>query len=714
MLRALVLFMLLPVLAQAQQVEPPKPAVLIADNVFIEADRTLVAQGNVEAFQGATRLQAKSIRYNEATGGLIIEGPIVLTEGTQTLILADAAQLSADMQNGILTGARLVLNQQLQLAAQQINRTDGRYSQLYKTTVTSCRICEDGRAPLWQIRAKRVVHDTVENQLYFDEAQFSILRVPVFYVPRLRLPGPGLERATGFLVPSIRTTSQLGTGLKLPYFIKLGEHRDLTLTPYVSSATRTLEFRYRQAFARGRIQFDGALTRDDLREDATRGYLIGRGAFNLERDYTLKFDIETVADDAYFAQYDYHNEDRLESQITLERVRRDAYIRASIFNFESLRVSDINDNLPTIVLDGEYERRFFPSAIGGEVRLSLQAHSHNRASDLDIDGPDADLIVDGRDVVRLGGAVEWLRRDTLRWGFVADTRVGASFQAFDITQDATVAQNHADFVPHAAVALRYPMVRRGTNGTVQTLEPVVQLGWVGGNRLDIPNDESTRTEFDEGNLLSLSRFAAPDRRERGLTAAVGVNWARFTPNGWDAHLTVGQVLRRDADTEFSNTSGLSGRASNFLIAGQIKSPKGISLSGRSLFDEDFNFAKAELRGDWYFARGGLSGSYVWLDADLAEDRSDATSEILLNGNYAISRHWAATADYRFDIADDRSATAGLGLTYNNECVSMDLAVERRYSSSTSVEPTTNFGFNVGLRGFAVSSGTEKYMRSCQK
>jgi LPS-assembly protein len=706
--------MVLPVLASAQDSATPRPAVLIADEVFINADRTLIAQGNVEAFQGGTRIQARSISYNQETGRLNIEGPIVLTEGSETLILADAAELSGDMQQGLLTGARLVLNQQLQLAAHQIDRVDGRYTQLYKTAVTSCRVCEDGRAPLWQIRAKRVIHDQEEQQLYFDEAQFRILQVPVFYLPRLRLPGPGLDRATGFLVPSIRSTSQLGIGLKLPYFIKIGDDRDLTITPYFSSATRTVELRYRQAFVRGRIQFDGAITRDDERVGATRGYVIGRGHFDLARDYKLTFDLETVSDNAYFSQYGYHDEDRLESQITIERTRRDAYLRASIYNFESLRDGDINDNLPTIVLDGEYERRFFPSAMGGEVRLSLQAHSHTRASDLPTDGPDADLIVDGRDVARLGGTVEWLRRDILRWGLVADTRVGASFHAFDITQDATFAQNHADLVPHAAVALRYPMVRQGMNGVVQTLEPVVQLGWVGGNRLDIPNDESNRPEFDEGNLLSLSRFATADRRERGLTAAIGINWTRFNPNGWDAHVTVGQVLRRDADTDFTATSGLQGRTSHFLIAGQIKSNQGITFTGRGLFDDDFKFAKAELRGDWSFARGGLAGSYVWLDADADEDRAAATSEVVLNGNYKISRHWAATADYRFDIADDRSATAGLGLTYNNECVTMDLNVERSYSTSTSVEPSTNFGFNVGLRGFAVSSGTEKYMRSCQK
>jgi len=228
--------------------------VLVADQVFLTRDRTLVAQGNVEAFQGDVRLRARAIRYNDASGALEIEGPITLTEGADTVILADAAQLEPGLRNGLLTGARLILNQQVQLAAHQINRVDGRYSQLYKTAVTSCDICDDGRPPLWQIRAKRVVHDQVEQQLYFDEATFRIRNVPVFYLPRLRLPDPTLDRATGFLIPSIRTTSQLGTGIKIPYFIKIGDHRDLTLTPYLSSRTRTLELRYRQAFARGRIE----------------------------------------------------------------------------------------------------------------------------------------------------------------------------------------------------------------------------------------------------------------------------------------------------------------------------------------------------------------------------------------------------------------------------------------------------------------------------
>lgn len=693
---------------------PPEPAVLIADQVYITRDRTLVAQGNVEAFQGTTQIRASAIRYNQDTGALILEGPIVITDGDDSVILADAGELNNRLRSGLLLSARLILNQQLQLAAQQINQFDDRYNQLYKASVTSCRICQDGRPPLWQIRARRIVHDKVEQQLYFDEAQFRILNVPVFYIPRLRLPDPNLKRATGFLVPSIRTTSQLGTGLKLPYFIKLGDHRDLTITPYLSSATRTIELRYRQAFRRGVITFDGALTRDDQRPGKLRGYLIGSGAFDLERDYKLTFDIHATSDRSYFSEYGYFVGDRLSSDITLSRTRRDEYIRASAYNFESLRDGDINDNLPTIVLDGEYEKRLFPKAWGGELRLNLRAHSHRRNSDRDTDGPDADLIVDGRDVARLHGQAEWLRRFTYRSGIVADLRMGASFNVFDITQDQTFPQNHSEVVPHAAIALRYPMVRHGAGGVTQMLEPLAQLAWIGGNRLNVPNDESTRVEFDEGNLLSLSRFPRPDRRERKSVAALGLNWARFDPTGWNAHVSLGQVLRGEADTAFSATSGLTGTTSSFLIAGQVKMPGGFSILGRSLIDEDLDFAKAELRAKWEFNRGWVSGSYIWLDADPAEDRADAVSEVLLNGNYQINNQWTARADWRFNVADDRAATAGLGLQYDNECVTVDLSVWRSYSSSTSVEPTTNIGFNVGLRGFAASTGTERYLRSCRK
>jgi LPS-assembly protein len=213
-------------------------------------------------------------------------------------------------------------------------------------------------------------------------------------------------------------------------------------------------------------------------------------------------------------------------------------------------------------------------------------------------------------------------------------------------------------------------------------------------------------------LLSLSRFPSPDRQERGTVAAVGINWSRIDPKGWDAHLAVGQVIRSVFDSDFTDTSGLSGTTSDILLAGQIRNNIGMSLTARTLVDTDFEVSKAELRGDWAFKNTTIGGTYVWLETDLAEARPQPVSEVSLDGTYDFRKHWTASADVRYDVERNRAATAGLGLTYNNECVSVDLSVRRRYTSSTSVEPSTDIGFNIGLRGFAASNGKERFVRSC--
>ena len=654
LMTAILMIALIPLAPRAQQTQA-EPAALVADQVFITPDRTLVAEGNVEAFQGETRLRARAIRYDQSSGALSIEGPIV----------------------------------------------------------TSCKVCDDGSPPLWQIRARRVIHDQQEQQLYFDEATFQIGNVPVFYLPRLRLPDPTLDRASGFLMPSLYTTSELGTGIKVPYFIKLGDSRDLTLAPYLSGNTKTLELRYRQALRNGDIALTGAVTRDDVRDGSTRAYLFGTGAFNLPKEFKLYFSIEATSDNSYLTQYGYSEKDRLTSELTVSRARRDEYIRGSLYNFESLRENEDNDTQPTLVLDGAYERRFFPAAVGGELRFSLEAHGHRRNSDLSLDGPDPDLIVDGRDVTRLNGKVDWMRRVTTRLGLVADVRGGLAFNFYDIAQDSTFPQNHSELAPDASLALRYPLSRAGAGDVTHLLEPVMQMAYIDGGRLNIPNEESTRVEFDEGNLLSLSRFPRPDRRERGLVGALGFSYARIDPRGWDTHVTLGRVLRRESDLAFSETSGLRGITSDYLLAGQIRTDSGFSLTGRTLLDTDFDTAKAEVRGDWAFGRGRLGGSYIWLGVDPAEERSQSVSEFTLDGAYRISDHWATSAEMRYDVADNRAATGAVGLTYDNECVTVGLLVRRRYSSSTSVEPSTNIGFNIGLRGFAATTGTERYTRSCR-
>ncbi|WP_205877243.1 LPS-assembly protein LptD [Leisingera sp. NJS204] len=717
--RALLLSAVLPWLAltapapQAQTAalpDPAQPAMLVADQVFITPDRTLVAEGNVEAFQGDIRLRAQKITFDQTTGTLQIEGPIRIDQQGDITILATAGELDRDLRNGLLTGARMVFQQQLQLASLQMTRVSGRYTQLYKTAVTSCHVCEDGRPPLWQIRAERVTHDQQARQLYFESAQLRVLDVPVFYFPAIRLPDPSLERASGFLVPSIRSTSNLGTGVKAPYFFTLGPHRDLTLAPYISSSTQTLDVRYRQAFRRGRIEFNGAYTRDDLFSGEDRGYIFGEGQFDLPRDFRFTFDVKAVSDDAYLEDYGLPELDRLRSEAVLSRAKRDSLFRASLTHYKTLRTSEEQANIPSGIAEAFYQTRHHPALTGGELRLTLQGHGHRRSSSIDGTATDSN----GRDLARLTADIDWRRSWRLGYGILAEWELGAAADAFRAYDDSFFNEEVTRLTPRTALTLRLPMSRREAGGATQYLEPILQLGWRDEGGGSVVTEESRFVEFDQGNLLSLSRFPSTDAREDGLTLVYGANWARYAPTGWQAYATVGQVLRSDGDDRFTKSSGLSGTSSDFLLAGQIKFGDGLALSTRGLLNGSLNFSKAELRGDWRTSRSSLSGTYLWLGTDPDEDRAEESSELWVDGSYDFTPSWSASARLRYDISDARATRAGLGVAYSNECVTVDLSVNRRYTSTTSVEPTTDFGFTISLSGFSVKSGSKQYRRSCSK
>lgn len=697
--------------AQAQSGD----VILLADQVLVErGGDTLIATGNVEALHNGTRLTAASIIYNRAANTLEIQGPIRITQPNGDVLTATQAELDQGFENGLLESARFVLDEQLQIASARAARVQGRYTAMSQVAATSCQVCGSDRPPLWAIRASRVVHDAEERQIYFDDAQLRVLGVPVFYIPRMRLPDPTLERARGFMIPELKTTTLLGFGIKLPYFIPIGDHADLTLTPYVSPITRTLEMRYRQAFRTGNITVNGAISKDSLKRDEGRGLFFADGTFSLPRNFRLSFDIEAVSDEAYLNDYNSDfKKDRLDSALTLTRTQRDSFFSLGLIHYESLTDGENNATQPTIIGDLRYNRRYFPKQIGGEVRLGFQLHGHYRYSDTDIDGSDADTVVDGRDVARANLDLSWRDRWTLPGGLRAGALTQIWIDHFIVEQDAVAEGDYTQVTPAASLELRWPLVKTTANGGRVLLEPIAQLGWIGGERTGVPNDESTRAEFDDGNLVSLSRFPAPDRRERGLIGAAGLRWMREDPDGWRASLVLGRVWRDDLDPAFSRSSGQDSTLSDWLVAGQFAHRNGLQLLARGLYDSDqTRFTKAEMSANMTKDKYTLAASYILLTTDPLEDRDDAQSQWRLNGRYNIDRNWTATGNTRYDIAEGQFLQAGIGAEYRNECVAVDFSVSRSFASSTNLEPSTDFGLTVALTGFSTGGSGKEYRRSC--
>lgn len=694
LLAALLLF---PSLSFAQNA-----ATLIADTVSVEQEGQLIATGNIEVFFEGSRLTANQVIYDQSTDTLEITGPIFIEAPDGTILTATRATLDPRIENGILLGARIVLDQQLQLAANQIDRRDGRYSQLYKSAATSCNVCNN-RPPLWEIWAERVIHDQKEQQLYFRNATFRVRGVPLLWLPAMRLPDPNAERATGLLIPEQRNTTQLGFGVKLPYFITLGDHRDVTVTPYLSPETTTFELRYRQAFTNGFLEMNGAIS-DDTIEQGSRSYLFADATFDLRNDYQLKMDVETASDDAYLLDYGYADKDRLDSAIELLQVQDASLFQTRFSYYQTLRDDEENASLPPIVADLSYTGVTNP-AFGGTLTYVGDFDVAYRYSDSDGDR--------GRDVFRTGLLGEWYDDRMLAYGIVAQFEAGARTDVYIIGDDS--AYNDADlrFSPSAGVTLRWPFAQRTANGSTNLLEPAVQVGWAETYGGTPPNEDSTRTELDRANLLSVSRYAGEDRVEEGLQLAAGLVWSRYGAAGYTSSLSFGRVLRDEPSTDFTATSGLDGRQSDWLLSTQFTAPGGFLLDARSLWDDDIGLRTADSRLNWENDRIALGANYIWQSADSDEGRDETVSEWSFDGSFVLSRAWTMELDGRYNVIEDEPVRGGIGLQWQNECVTIDVSASRRFTSSSTVAASTTFGLSASIGGFSAGRAMDGASTSCR-
>lgn len=672
---------------------------LAAGSLRLEAGNRLVAEGGVEALWRDTRLRAERLVYERGTGGapdrLELFGPILLEDGTEVLVLADAAAMTADLRDGLMTGVRMVLDRRLQLAAQELSREGGRISRLERVVASSCQVCAERPVPLWEIRAARVTHDAETQRLTFEGAAFRLGGRTVAVLPRLTLPDPTVRRATGFLAPDILSSSQLGVGIRQPYFIVLGPDRDLTLSPRLHArGSVTLAARYRQALAAGPVEIEGAMTRDRLRPGQTRGYVAASADLALPADFRFGLQLELPSDARYRSDYGLGGEDIRENTVFVLRRDRDRLDRLRLTQFRIFRDGVDNDRLPNLVLDAVTERRFAMPGLGGTATLAVEALAVTRRSDEPAMGI-------GRDVARVTARLRW-RRD---WLLPAGVQIAAladlQADSWRLRQDDSRPAQIDRFSPAMGLELRWPLIRAAPGGARHLLEPVAQLVWApgGDGAADAPNEDSLLQEFDAATLLALHRFAGRDVRETGPRANLGLRWSRYDPAGWSLSLAAGRVIRTRASDAFPPASGLAGQRSDWLAALRIETVAGLILGARAVIAPDGSTRQQEFRIAYAEDDHAVSVSFVHLQASPAEDRPTRSTELALDARLAVNDNWTALADLRYDVARSEPGRAGLMARFRNECLALDVSLSRRFVSSTSVAAQTEFGLRVDLIGF---------------
>jgi len=682
------LAVLVPLLPAAFAAVEEAPVALVADSVEYDSERGLVtASGHVEVYFSDRTLTADRIVYDSRSGKISAEGQIVLHDATGATVFADAADLDADLKNGLVRGARSVMGEHVRLSAVEAQRLDGRYNALSKAVYSPCKVCAANPTPLWQIRARRVIHDEVERTIHYEDATFDVMGVPIAWLPYFSHPDPSQDRASGFLMPEFRQSSTYGFGVKVPYYWVIDDNSDLTFTPFFNTDDWLLaQIEYRRAFENGKIDIGGSATISDYEgTNDIHGHIEGRGLFDIGSDFKWGFDGIYVSDTGYLRRYDISDDDRLTSELFLRRYRRDGFFDLTAVYFQTLRDDEPTGNIPLAIPDFDFRQEVDDPFFGGVFGLTASSAILLRG--------------EGTDTGRISIGADWEREEILPIGLALRGFASLRGDAFVIDEfGSSDVSTEFRLAPLMGIEARYPMIAEEEGGVYHVLEPIAQAIFApyGGNGPDIPNEDSLVTEFDETNLFDVSHFSGLDRFEEGPRFNLGLRYERIAPDGLKFDATVGRVLRlREADA-FTSGSGLATSASDWVGAWSASFDPYVTVRQRMRVSDDFAITRNDIGAEVAYGRIGLGADYVFLESDPSISAPDDREEVAGRLRLGLDENWSVNGEARRDLQLGEFVEAKGGVTFANECCEIDLYVKRRFTESEDAPKSTTVGVQIRL------------------
>lgn len=691
--------------AQLAEVDGSAPVVLRADNVAYDSRQGLViATGNVEVAQGGRILLADRITFDKQTNTVKASGNVSLLEPTGEVLFAEEVELTDEMKEGVMRDIRIILTDGSRMAANGAVRSGGYRTEMRQAVYSPCKLCPDNpdAAPLWQLKAARVVHDQRRRNIEYSDVVLEAFGVPIAYAPFFSHPDPTVKRRSGFLTPTYRSGSDLGFSLQVPYYFNLAPNRDATLAPiFTTKEGPVLVGEYRARTESGEYQLAGSITYPESRglngetiggHDA-RGHIEGAGAFRLTDVWRWGFKLDRSTDDTYLRRYDFSNEDTLTSRLYLEAIDGRNYIGINGYAFQGLEVDDDPGQAPLVLPIAEYNLVLEQGLFGGNYTFDANLMSLSRTEGIDtrrlsVDGGwHLPFIGSAGDIYTLNAQ---LRGDLYWVDDLAD-------QGRPASSDEIIGR----IVPSLSLDWRYPWIRQAGT-TRQIIEPIAKIAVspYGGNPDGIPNEDSQDFEFDHTNLFDLMRFPGLDKVEGGPRVSYGLRAGVYGISGGRTTAFFGQSYRVKADSTFERGSGLEDNVSDFVGSVNISPAEFVDLSYRFRLDhDDFSPRRTEvdLTGgpSWFRVNFG----YLSLDdaPDNLDDNVEAREELNVSARFRLDSNWSISANTRRNLTTDNTIRYGFGVNYRDECLIFSTRFVRSFTQDRDVEPTTSIQFVVTLR-----------------
>ena len=567
-------------------------------------------------------------------------------------------------------------------------------SSFEKSIFTLCNYREKDKCPPWSIQASKMLHDNKKKTIYYDNAVLKVYDFPIFYFPKLSHPDPTVERRTGFLLPTLSDSKNLGVGVSIPYFWDLGNDKNFTLTNnFYFNENPLFMGEYHQAFKNSSIIFDFGYTEGykkttSSKKAGEKSHFFAKFTKNFESrnnsESSLDISLQEMSNDKYMKLYrinsnlvDY-NQNTLENSLNYSFENEDLFLGLNTSIYETLK-DDYNDKYEYIFPEITFDKNLFSNNKFGILDLQTNYKFHNYDTNKstnflvnNLDWNFKDLNFNSGLQSKIIGQIKNINYESKNVELYKEEPTNEIFGALGLLNEINL-QKSDKFSNHL-------------------LTPKLLLRYSPGSM----RKENEGFRLNPINAFSLDRINNLNNFETGLSATFGFDYNFSNKNNSrNFDFSVAQIINEKENKKMHSKSSLDEKLSDLVGTANVKLSKNTNLNYNFAIDENYNDINYNEVGTT------LKFDFASLNFDYLQEKNHIGDQEYFKTKLDIFKN----SDGLFSFGTKRNLVTNSAEYYNmsyeyiNDCLKAGLVYRREFYTDSELEPENSLMFKITLVPF---------------
>ena len=572
---------------------------------------------------------------------------------------------------------------------------DNENARFKKGVFTTCKKRKD-KCPPWTITAEEVHHDKNKKLINYTNAWLKVYDKPILYFPKFFHPDPTVKRQSGFLMPTLTSSNNLGSYLSVPYFYAISDNKDLTFTPRLYAKEKTIyQTEYRQVNKKSEHILDFSILNESrfvLKKNETKGtHFFSKSKFNTDISYfensEVNLELQQVSQDTYLKTHKLKSplitsQSSLNSKIMFEGNNKNLNFDFTAEVYEDLSKDD-SDRYEFILPNYNFTK-YFQNSLQGE--LSFISSGNNKLYNTN--------VYEKRIVNDLNYKSY---KNITSNGFVTDYEIllkNFNFHSQNSPDSRNeLKQNLQSIIKYQ---IQYPLKKDGIKFD-SILSPTFSAMFSPNKSKNIKGEDRI---VDYNNIFSLNRIGSSDTVEGGQSITIGNEFKTTNKSGDEIFsLNLATMFRDEENFDLPEKSTLNRKSSNIIGEMLFKPKEFFDLKYNFSLDNDmqtlnYNLVNAE------FNVNNFITSFEFMEKNnILGDESYISNKTTVGLNDSSSLVFNTRRNKELDFNEYYN----LIYEYKNDCLKAALEYKKDYYEDRDLKPEEQLFFSITILPFGTAN-----------